>query len=369
MQNSAANDDGSGLKWRGGAEGGARRRFGESHMTSDLMGQHDEPFRTAHFSIRPLSISPLEKQRLESDNFRDSGTIQSDPRPLSPELGPFSPDSKSRNRDRYPPYDSRVTQDPTRGEPGTTGPTHGRSRHPPTFGPGFNSGPGQGFGPGYNGRQNSGHNSGYNVYNTGYSGGYNTGPSSGIRGWYDRFLGGMSGGYGDKEQCDCVAYNLLGLGTAAATSAALAALLLFANLTNVGRSLENEWTLGVEVLDLTSLLAEPFDALARGEGVVWDGSDPRSAFGRMIHQLPDGVIQRSLLDLAGWLKPRAMTGVAVRTICYASGYRGQDSGQNGTASIRGRFLERIGIVARDGEQRDNYNLIFKPGVSFKALQN
>ncbi|KAF0289597.1 hypothetical protein FJT64_012191 [Amphibalanus amphitrite] len=158
------------------------------------------------------------------------------------------------------------------------------------FGAGFHSGPGisqgygQNFGPGYNGRQNGGFgynggygSSSYSVYNQGYSGSYNTAPSSGIRGWYDRFLSGMSGGYGDQEECDCVAYNLLGLGAAAATSAALAAIFLFANLTNVGRSLEEEWSLGVEVLDLTAFLAEPLGTGLSRRRLWRDWGDPYSS--------------------------------------------------------------------------------------------
>ena len=363
MKDSTETEEESGREWRGSDEGSAHRRFGETHIISDPNGhhrneEHDEPLRTAHFSVRPLSISPLEKQRLESEKFRDSGRIQSD-------LRTFPPDTHPQNYERYPPYGSHVSQDPTRGEQGISSPSYGRSRYPSHFGRGHNTGPGfgqggsqgfgEGFGRGYNGRQSNGYgyNSEYNVYNTDYKGAYNTAPSSGFRGWYDRFLSGMSGGYGDHDECDCVAYNLLGVGTAAATSAALAAVLLFANLTNVGRSLDDEWTFGVEVLDLTGLLAEPMAHLTRGEGVVWDGSDPRSAFGRVLHRLPDGVIQRSLLYLAGRLKPHTMAGVAVSAVCHASGYRGQGHSQYGTSSMRGRVMENIGISARDGKEGEN----------------
>ena len=318
-------------------------------MTSDSSGrQHDDPLRTAHFSVRPLSVSPLEKQRLESQQFRDSGSVDTERRPSSPETPP-------QNYDRYPPLGSHAAQDPTRGEQGIS-PQQYRNRYPSDFGPGYFSVPGfgqgfgQGLGPGYNGRQSGGYNnaydSSYSVYNQGYSGAYSTAPSSGVRGWYDRFLSGMSGGYGDQEECDCVAYNLLGLGAAAATSAALAALLLFANLTNVGRSLEDEWSLGVEVLDLTPLLAEPLGRLARGERLLWDGGDPRSAMGRVLHRLPDGLAQRSLLDIATGLKPHSLASSAVSGICYASGYRRPAPGQNQTTA---RFLDTVGIASRDGK--------------------
>ncbi|XP_043211319.1 uncharacterized protein LOC122375841 isoform X1 [Amphibalanus amphitrite] len=346
-------NDGRGREWRKGSGDNARRRVGESHVISESGGnqrpsENDDPFRTAHFSVRPLSMSPLEKQRLESEKFRDSGSVPTDHRPLAP-------DGQAQNYERYPPH---ASQDPTRGD--TPSQTY-RSRYPSDFGAGFHSGPGisqgygQNFGPGYNGRQNGGFgynggygSSSYSVYNQGYSGSYNTAPSSGIRGWYDRFLSGMSGGYGDQEECDCVAYNLLGLGAAAATSAALAAIFLFANLTNVGRSLEEEWSLGVELLDLTAFLAEPLGHLSRGERVIWDGSDPRSAFGRVLHQLPEGMMQRSLLDLAGRIKPHALADTAVRAVCYGSGYRRKRRSENGTSTITGRFLDKIGIGARDG---------------------
>ena len=180
--------------------------------------------------------------------------------------------------------------------------------------------------------------------------------------------GGVSYGYGGSPSCECTQYDVIGLLAGGAALAGLGAFVLQQITVNNGggRELGGRWAPGLPaflqsgisldgsaiyfpVPSFKSLLLEPWNRLTHGDRVVWDGSDPRSAFGRVLRQLPDGFLQRSLSDLVSRVTPRAMAGVAVRAVCAASGYRGQVDDLDVDHRSRMR-REEAAATARDGKQ-------------------